>query len=65
VSVSDSLLDVVRNCRDPARVRVTPQPSWAVLDSELDFDFVFVDAAHDLDTVTLEVRRLMHRRPCA
>jgi hypothetical protein len=63
VSISDSLIDVVRNCNDPARVRVTPQPSWAVLDSELPFDFVLVDAAHDMDSVTLEVRRLLARRP--
>jgi hypothetical protein len=63
VSVTDSLLDVAANCRDPARVRVTPQPSWAVLDSALDFDFVFVDGAHDLQSVTLEANRLLRRRP--
>ena len=38
MSVSDSLVEVARNCRDINRVRVTPQPSWQVLDSKLDFE---------------------------
>jgi hypothetical protein len=63
VSVSDSLVDVARNCKDHLRVRITPQPSWAVLDSKLDFDFIFVDGAHDIDTVTIEVAKLKRRRP--
>jgi hypothetical protein len=63
VSVSDSLVDVVRNCKDHSRVRITPQPSWAVLDSKLDFDFIFVDGAHDIDTVTIEVAKLKRRKP--
>jgi hypothetical protein len=63
VSVSASLMDVAGNCRDLSRVRVTPQPSWAVLDSALPFDFVLVDAAHDIDSVSIEVRKLLARRP--
>jgi hypothetical protein len=63
VSVSDSLLDVVRSCKQPKTWQVTPQPSWAVLDSEIPFDFIFVDGAHDVDTVGLELKRLMRRRP--
>ncbi len=63
VCVSESLVSVVGNCCLPERVRITRQPSWAVLDSKLDFDFIFVDGAHDLDSVTLEMKRLMRRRP--
>lgn len=63
VAVTDSLVDVARNCRDPKRARITPIPSWMVLDSSLPFDFILVDASHDEDTVTLELKRLMRRRP--
>ncbi len=63
VSVSASLMDVVLSCKTEAQVRVTAQPSWAVLDSKIDFDFIFVDGAHDIDTVTLEVKRLLKRKP--
>ena len=63
VAVSDSLMDVVQNCKDMDRVRITPQPSWAVLDSREDFDFIFVDGAHDMDSVTIEVTKLLRRRP--
>jgi hypothetical protein len=63
VSVSDSLIEVVTSCRYPDRVRITPQPSWAVLDSAEDYDFVFVDAAHDLDSVSVEIKKLLRRRP--
>lgn len=63
VSVNDSLFDVLTHCTAPDRVHLTRQPSWQVLDSEEDWDFIFVDAAHDLDTVTLEVKRLLRRRP--
>lgn len=63
VSVTHSLMSVVQNCRDPERVRITPQPSWQVLDSELPFDFVLVDASHDIESVSLEMTRLLKRRP--
>lgn len=63
VSITDSLVDVVRHCHLPDRVRVTPQPSWQVLDSEIPFDFIYVDAAHDIDSVSLELKRLLKRRP--
>jgi hypothetical protein len=63
VSVTHSLVSVVQNCRRPDRVHITPQPSWAVLDSKEPFDFVYVDGAHDLDSVTLEVNKLLPRRP--
>jgi hypothetical protein len=63
VSVSESLMDVAMHCRHAHRVRITPQPSWQVLDSNEFFDFILVDAAHDLDSVTLELKRLMRRRP--
>jgi hypothetical protein len=63
VSISDSLYDVLNHCTAPDRVHMTPQPSWQVLDSNEDWDFIFVDASHDIDTVTLELKRLMRRRP--
>jgi hypothetical protein len=63
VSVTHSLVDVVRNCREPDRVHITAQPSWAVLDSKEPFDFVYVDGAHDMDSVTLEVAKLLPRKP--
>jgi hypothetical protein len=63
VSIQDSLIEVVKNCRDLTRVRVTQQPSWAVLDSELYFDFILVDGSHDLDTVSIEVTKLIRRKP--
>ncbi len=63
VCVTDSLCEVARNCRDINRVRVTMQPSWMVLDKWEDFDFIFVDAAHDLDSVSLEVKKLLRRKP--
>jgi hypothetical protein len=63
VSVQASLIDVVGNIKDPERAKITPQPSWAVLDSQIPWDFIFVDGAHDIDTVTLEVKRLLKRRP--
>jgi hypothetical protein len=63
VSISDSLYTVLNNCQHPSRVHLTPQPSWQVLDSEEPWDFIFVDASHDIDTVTLEIKRLLRRRP--
>jgi hypothetical protein len=63
VSVTHSLMSVVRNCNRPDRVRVTPQPSWAVLDSNEPFDFIFVDAAHDIESVSLELKHLLRRKP--
>lgn len=63
VAVTRSLVDVAANCKDRSRAMITPQPSWTVLASDLDFDFIFVDAAHDLESVTLEVSRLLKRRP--
>ncbi len=63
VSVRQSLVDVVGNCCLPERVQVTPQPSWAVLGSKVDFDFIFVDGNHDLDSVSLEIAKLKRRTP--
>lgn len=63
VSIQDSLVDVLKNCKDMSRIRLTRMPSWMVLDTDEPFDFVFVDAAHDMDTVSLEVKKLLRRRP--
>jgi predicted O-methyltransferase YrrM len=60
---TESLWQVVRNCKQPGRVRVTADLSWLVLESPEDFDFVLVDANHDLESVSKELQRLMVRRP--
>jgi predicted O-methyltransferase YrrM len=63
VSPTDSLWDVVGNCRHPERVRVTADKSWEVLESPEDFDLVLVDANHDLASVRAELDRLVVRKP--
>jgi predicted O-methyltransferase YrrM len=63
VSPTHSLSAVINNCRKPDQVRFTQQPSWMVLDTNEPFDFIFVDAAHDLDSVSLEIKHLVRRRP--
>ncbi len=63
VSVRPSLLRVVKNCKDPSRARITPQPSWEVLKTSMDFDFIFVDGCHDIQSVSVEFAHLKRRRP--
>jgi hypothetical protein len=63
VSLTESLIDVVQSAQFPQRVRVTRQPSWQVLDTNETFDFILVDAAHDIDSVSLELKHLVRRRP--
>jgi hypothetical protein len=63
VCPTHSLAAVINNCRKPDQCRVTTQPSWMVLDTNEPFDFIMVDAAHDLDSVSLELKHLMRRRP--
>jgi predicted O-methyltransferase YrrM len=60
---TESLWSVVRNCEQPGRVRVTADLSWHVLESPETFDFVLVDANHDLESVTQELERLLVRKP--
>ncbi len=61
--VTKSLIDVVENSDDMERVRITPEPSCQVLDSAEVFDFVLVDANHDVASVAPEIERLLIRRP--
>lgn len=63
VQVTHSLMCVANNCRNPNRVRITREVSWSLLESAEDFDFVLVDANHDLESVTPEVKQLLRRRP--
>lgn len=63
VNPTDSLWEVTGNCLRPDQVRVTKDPSWNVLESAEDYDFVLVDANHDLASVTAELHRLVVRRP--
>ncbi len=62
-SPTASLWDVVGNCIDPARARVTKDPSYQVLEADEDFDFVLVDADHTLAGVLPELHRLIVRKP--
>lgn len=61
VQLRPSLSDVIGNCTGHARM--TKQPSVSVLDSLEEFDFILVDANHDLASVTQEVARLLVRKP--
>lgn len=63
IQPSGSLLDVLHSCQKPNRTRLTMQFSWTVLASDLPFDFIFVDTAHDADTVSLELKHLLRRKP--
>ncbi len=63
VSVRPSLIKVLKGCNRPLSARLTTQPSWAVLDTVEHYDFIFVDGGHDLDTVSVELKKLQRRRP--
>jgi predicted O-methyltransferase YrrM len=63
VNITDGLCEVLWNCKDKHRARTTSNPSWSVLDSAEDFDFILVDGCHDLASVTKELERLVIRRP--
>jgi hypothetical protein len=63
VCLRDSLVSVLKNAKYPEKVRYTRQPSWQLLDVAETFDLIFLDAAHDLDTVSLELKKLLRRRP--
>jgi predicted O-methyltransferase YrrM len=61
IELSSGLRAVASDCvRD---VRLTNEPSFHVLESSEDFDFILVDACHDIESVTLELERLMIRKP--
>lgn len=57
------LMGVMRHCIDPNRVHVAWMESWAMLAEPVEFDFIFVDASHDLDSVKKELVPLMERLP--
>lgn len=63
LTIQDSLLDVISACDYPGRVRVTTEYSWDVLESGEDYDFVLVDASHDIESVGKELVRLVIRKP--
>ncbi len=63
VQLTSSLRNVASNCKTPGRVRLTSEPSWNVLESAEDFDFVLVDAGHTLESVLPELHRLVVRKP--
>jgi hypothetical protein len=60
---TESLWTVCRNCHRIGRVTITDRPSWQSLDSKEDYDFILVDACHDIASVTKELQRLIARRP--
>ncbi len=61
--VTDSLMAVLQNCTYQERIGCATIPSWEVLKKEYDFDFVLVDACHDLISVGWEIEQLQRRRP--
>lgn len=61
--ITRSLLDVAGNCKHPERARLTKDPSTHVLDCDEEFDFILVDAGHDLESVRHELGRLLIRKP--
>lgn len=63
VNHAESLANVVGNCKQPAQIRRTRDLSWDVLASLEHFDFVLVDANHDLESVSREIKPLLVRRP--
>lgn len=63
LTIQESLLDVIGACDYPDRVRVTTEQSWDVLESGEDYDFILVDASHDLESVANELARLVLRKP--
>jgi predicted O-methyltransferase YrrM len=63
LTLSPSLHSVLFNCNDPDRIRTSCHPSTKVLDLAEVFDFILVDASHDLESVTEELERLVPRRP--
>ncbi len=63
VSPTHSLMSVAMNCRDVDRVRITPQPSCVVLESQEPYDFILVDGNHDAESVAKELMRLIVRKP--
>lgn len=63
VEPSESLRAVIGNCRHHDRLRLTRDPSWDVLASVEHFDFILVDANHDMESVSLELKPLLVRRP--
>jgi hypothetical protein len=63
VAPTHSLMAVANNCVEYGRVRITPQPSCVVLETQDPYDFVFVDANHDAESVAKELMRLIVRKP--
>lgn len=63
VSPSSSLTSVLANCKHPKQIRETRELSWDVLAAMEHFDFVLVDANHDLESVSRELSLLLVRRP--
>ncbi len=63
VNITDGLMAVADSCLRQDQIKLTPTPSWRVLQSLQDYDFILVDANHDMASVRKEVDELMRRRP--
>jgi len=61
--VTPQLLRVIAKCVGMGRANWTESPSWDVLKSDKSFDFVLVDACHDIESVSRELKELMRQRP--
>lgn len=60
---TESLLSVVRNAFAIYRPAIWEMPSWDALSKSNEFDFIFIDANHDLESVSKELVHLVHRKP--
>jgi hypothetical protein len=66
IEITDSLRRVINNVREKQgiyQLKITSQDSWDVLASEEHFDFILVDANHDMRSVCMELPHLLRRRP--
>ena len=65
VQVTQGLQNVVNNCKNFAGGgwTIANLPSWELLAREDQYDFILVDAYHDIDSVSREVAELIKRKP--
>lgn len=63
VRPTKSLHAVVAEGNLPSNCRIVSAPSWEVLSLDVPFDFILVDANHDLESVSKELAHIIRREP--
>lgn len=61
IFISESVKQLTKDCGE--RLTILQTPSVEVLESPREFDFILVDACHDMKSVAAEVDRLIPRKP--